>query len=314
MYSVYVDGQYGTTGLKIRDYLSKHDHIRLLNIAYEERRDMELRKKCMNEADIVFLCLPDQAAEEAVKMVENDKTKVIDASTAHRIDEEWTYGIPELFPHQRAKIRNSKRVSVPGCHATAALLALAPLVGKGIVPANYPVSIYSVTGYSGGGKKVIADYENKKRAPFFAVPRPYALQLDHKHLPELTKYAGLKEKPILLPVICDYYKGLAVSIPLYTNKLSEYKSPEEIRRFLVNYYSEEPFVNIMSNETEGLFEDGSFDITGCNDTNRADLFVLGNEDRIVLMTRLDNLGKGASGAAIQCMNIMLGVPEQTGLN
>jgi N-acetyl-gamma-glutamyl-phosphate reductase len=313
MYCVYVDGQYGTTGLKIKDYLSKHQNVQILTIDYEKRRDTEARKKYMNEADVVFLCLPDQAAKEAVKLVENSETRIIDASSAHRIDDGWAYGIPELCPTQRDKIKNSKHVSVPGCHATAAILALSPLVKGGIVPKNYPAAIFSVTGYSGGGKEVIAKYESENRAPYLDIPRHYALSLNHKHLPEIQKYAGLDDKPTLIPVICDYYKGLAASIPLFANKLAKDHSPEEIRHFLANYYSGEKFVNVIPDETEGLLEDGTFDITACNDTNRAELFVLGNDDRIMLMTRLDNLGKGASGAAIQCMNIMLGIPEQTGL-
>lgn len=313
MYYVYVDGQYGTTGLKIKDYLSRHQRVQVLSIDYEKRRDSEIRKKYMNEADVVFLCLPDQAAKEAVKLVENSKTRIIDASSAHRVDDGWVYGIPELCPTQRDEIKASKRVSVPGCHATAAILALSPLVKGGIIPRNYPASIFSVTGYSGGGKEVIAKYESGTRDRYFDIPRHYALNLNHKHLPEIQKYAGLDDKPTLIPVICDYYKGLAVSIPLAANRLAENHSPEELRHFLSNYYSGEKFVNVMLDETEGLLEDGSFDITACNDTNRAELFVLGNEERVVLMTRLDNLGKGASGAAIQCMNIMLGIPEQIGL-
>lgn len=313
MYYVYVDGQYGTTGLKIKDYLSRHQRVQVLSIDYEKRRDSEIRKKYMNEADVVFLCLPDQAAKEAVKLVENSKTRIIDASSAHRVDDGWVYGIPELCPTQRDEIKASKRVSVPGCHATAAILALSPLVKGGIIPRNYPASIFSVTGYSGGGKEVIAKYESGTRDRYFDIPRHYALNLNHKHLPEIQKYAGLDDKPTLIPVICDYYKGLAVSIPLAANRLAENHSPEELRHFLSNYYSGEKFVNVMLDETEGLLEDGSFDITACNDTNRAELFVLGNEERVVLMTRLDNLGKGASGAAIQCMNIMLGIPEQIGI-
>lgn len=313
MFNVYVDGQYGTTGLKIQEYLSKHENVELLTIDYEKRRDLQTRKKYMNEADSVFLCLPDQAAREAVKLVENNKTKIIDASTAHRTNDDWAYGIPELDPQQREKIRNSKRVSVPGCHATASILALAPLVNKGIVPSDYPVSIFSVTGYSGGGKDTIARYETSNRKTYLEIPRHYALNLNHKHLPEIMKYTGLKDKPVFTPVICNYYKGLAVSIPLFPKYLTGNKSPEVIRDFLEDYYSEERFVKVINSDNERLLEDGTFDITGCNDTNRADIFVFGSSERIQLMARLDNLGKGASGAAIQCMNLMLNIPEETGL-
>ncbi|MDF2505294.1 N-acetyl-gamma-glutamyl-phosphate reductase [Clostridium sp.] len=312
MYNIFVDGQHGTTGLKIHEYLLKHPNVKLLNIDYEKRRDIKTRKEYINNADLVFLCLPDNAAREAVTLVENNNTKIIDSSTAHRTMDEWAYGIPELYPNQRDRIKNSNRVTVPGCHATASIIALAPLVKAGIVPPDYPVSIFSVTGYSGGGKEMIAKYEDDKNE-YLKIPMHYALRLNHKHLPEIKKYSGLTYEPIFMPVTSNYYKGLAVSIPLYTNRLAKYTAPKDICRFLTEYYAEEKFVKVIPFEDESLLLDGRFNITGCNNTNMVEIFVFGNEDRIMLITRLDNLGKGASGAAVQNMNIILGIKEETGL-
>lgn len=312
MYKVFVDGQHGTTGLRIHEYLSKHPDVEILNIDYEKRRDLETRKQYLNEADIVFLCLPDSAAKEAVSLIENDHTKVIDASTAHRVNEDWAYGIPELGKEYRDKIRNSKRISVPGCHASAVIIPLAPLVKAGIVPSDYPLSIFTITGYSGGGKQMIAKYEDEKNE-YLKIPRPYALELKHKHLPEIRKHAGLSIDPIFIPTVCNFYKGLAANIPLYTSRLSKYKKPEEISSFLKDYYAGEKYIRVIPYGDNDELLDGSFDITACNDTNNVDIFVFGNEERILLTARLDNLGKGASGAAIQDMNITLGLDESTAL-
>lgn len=312
MYKVFVDGQHGTTGLRIHEYLSKHPEVQILNIDFEKRRDLEVRKEYINEADIVFLCLPDAAAKEAVTLIENDNTKVIDASTAHRVNDAWAYGIPELSKEYREKIKNSKRVSVPGCHASATIIPLAPLVKAGIVAADYPFSIFSITGYSGGGKEMIAKYEDDKNE-YLKIPRPYALGLKHKHLPEIKKHAGLSIDPIFIPTLSNYYKGLSVTIPLYTEKLLKYKTPEEISSFLTEYYDGEKYIKVIPYGDQSELFEGSFDITACNDTNNVDIFVFGNEDRILLVSRLDNLGKGASGAAIQDMNIMLGIDESTAL-
>lgn len=312
MYKVFVDGQHGTTGLRIHEYLSKHPETQIMNIDFEKRRDIEIRKQYLNEADIVFLCLPDVAAKEAVALIENNHTKVIDASTAHRVNEDWAYGIPELSKEYRDKIKNSKRVSVPGCHATASIIPLSPLVKGGIVPSDYPFSIFSITGYSGGGKEMIAKYEDDKNE-YLKIPRPYALGLKHKHLPEIKKHAGLSIDPIFVPTLSNYYKGLSVTIPLYTEKLLKYKTPQEISSFLTEYYNGEKYIKVIPYGDQSELFEGSFDITACNDTNNVDIFVFGNEERILLVSRLDNLGKGASGAAIQNMNIMLGIDESTAL-
>lgn len=312
MYKVFVDGQHGTTGLRIHEYLSKHPEVQIMNIDFDKRRDLQTRKEYLNEADIVFLCLPDVAAKESVALIENNHTKVIDASTAHRINEEWAYGIPELSNKYREKIKNSNRVSVPGCHATATIIPLAPLVKEGIIPSDYPFSIFSITGYSGGGKEMIAKYENPENE-YLKLPRSYALEQKHKHLPEIKKHAGLSIDPIFIPTLSNYYKGLSVTIPLYTEKLSKYKTPEAISSFLSEYYKGEKFIKVIPYGDKSELLEGSVDITACNDTNNVDIFVFGNEERILLTSRLDNLGKGASGAAIQNMNIMLGIDEDTAL-
>lgn len=312
VYNVFVDGQYGTTGLKINEYLSRHPKVKVMDIEYGLRRDIETRKKYMNAADIVFLCLPDDAVKHAVALVENTHTKIIDASSVHRTNEQWTYGMPELAYDQREKIKNSSRVTVPGCHATATILALTPLVKENIIPPDYPISITSVTGYSGGGKELIDKYEDQQNE-YLKVPRPYALTLNHKHLPEIKKYAGLSQEPILQPIVSNYYKGLAVSIPLYTNRLKKCNTPGEICTFLSKYYQHERFIKVMPYGDESLLLEGGLDITACNNTNIAEILVFGNEHRITIITRLDNLGKGASAAAVQNMNIMLGIHEETGL-
>ncbi|MDT8715658.1 N-acetyl-gamma-glutamyl-phosphate reductase [Clostridium sp. 19966] len=312
MFKIFVDGQYGTTGLRINEYMQKHSQVELINLDFEKRKDISARKKCLNEADVVFLCLPDAASKEAVALIENENTKVIDASTAHRTNEDWAYGIPELSKEQREKIRISKRVSVPGCHASATIMAIAPLVKAGIISADYPLNIFSITGYSGGGKQMIETYETSEEE-YLKSPRPYALTLNHKHLPEIKKHSGLNNYPIFIPVVSNYYKGLAVSIPLYTNMLNKSKSPKEIAEFLSQYYEGEQFVNITQYGDDSTLIDGAYNITACNDTNNVEISVFGNEERIVLISKLDNLGKGASGAAVQNMNIMLGLDESIGL-
>ena len=312
-YKVFVDGQEGTTGLRIHDYLSKRDDIEVLSIKSENRKDIESRRILLNEADIVFLCLPDIAAKESVSLVSNSKTRIIDASTAHRTDANWTYGIPELNKSQRDAIKNSYRVSVPGCHATGFVMSLYPLVNDGVVPKEYPITCSSITGYSGGGKNMIEWYE-KGHFKNVGSPKHYSLKLNHKHLPEMQKVTGLAYPPVFTPIISNFYKGMAVSIPLLPRLLNKKVTAAEVHKFLSEYYASEPFVNVMPYEVDNYLEDGYLDAEGCNDTNRIDIFVFGNEDQILLTARLDNLGKGASGAAIQNMNLMLGADESTGLS
>lgn len=322
---IFVDGSSGTTGLKIHERLSHYDNIELIQIDFEKRRDISERKKCLNEADLVFLCLPDDAAREAVSLVENPNTKIIDASTAHRTVEGWTYGLPELSPSHKEAIINSKRVSNPGCHATAFALSIYPLISKKIMPPDYPVSCISITGYSGGGKNLIEKYEsNIENNPYTKGPRPYSLGLNHKHLGEMMKHTGLKESPAFLPVVANFYKGLATAITIHKRLLNIPLTGKQIYDIFSEHYNGQKFVKVMpyidevslkDNNINNFIFDGGLDITACNDTNRAEIFVLDNEKRGIsmILTRLDNLGKGASGAAIQNMNLMLGFEEDYNL-
>lgn len=309
---VYVDGQEGTTGLKIHDHLSKISNIEVIKIEPEKRKEYAVRKALINEADIVILCLPDSASRDAVSMASNKKTKIIDASTAFRTNPDWIYGLPELHKDQREKIRNSSRVAVPGCHATGFILATRPLVEEGILPRDYPVTCYSITGYSGGGKKLISDYQSSNREQLLA-PRHYGLQLNHKHLPEMQLYSGLISTPIFTPIVGNYYQGDAVTIPLFPRMLTKNATARDVQGLLASYYKNERFVRVMPYDSEAYLEDGFFNLMQCNHSNYLDLFVFGHDDQIVLVSRFDNLGKGASGAAIQNMNIMMGLDEGTGL-
>lgn len=322
---IFVDGLSGTTGLEIRERLSKYTNIELIKINYEKRRDIEERKRCLNEADLVFLCLPDDAAREAVSLVSNPDTKIIDASTAHRTTPGWVYGLPELSLSHKEAIINSRRVSNPGCHATAFILSIYPLIHHNVMQPDYPVSCQSITGYSGGGKSLIEKYEgNNKINPYTRAPRPYSLGLNHKHLKEMMAHTGLTASPVFLPVVSGYYKGLATMIPIHTRYLNKKLNGKDIHSLLEEHYKNQKFVKVMPYieeaalkecESNNIIFDGGLDITACNDTNRAEIFVLGNDDRGISMiiTRLDNLGKGASGAAIQNMNLMLGFDEDYNL-
>jgi len=312
MFKVFVDGQEGTTGLQIFDYLSRRDDIELLRIPSDRRKDLEARRDFLNRADVAFLCLPDAAARESAVLVTNPSTCVIDASTAFRTHPDWVYGLPELEPEQRQRLKAGKRISVPGCHATAFVLLIHPMIRYGVMPPDYPVTSYSITGYSGGGKKLIAIYEGEQN-PKLHSPRPYALQLTHKHLPEMGVRSGLAHPPIFTPVVSNFYKGLAVAVFLHPDRLAKRVTPGAIYDLLTEYYSGEPFIRVMPVDKESNLDAGYFDVQGCNDTNRVDIFIFGNTEQVVLVARLDNLGKGASGAAVQCMNIHLGIDETTGL-
>jgi N-acetyl-gamma-glutamyl-phosphate reductase len=309
---VFVDGQEGTTGLRIHEYLSQRDDVELLRIDSERRKDAAERSRLLNEADVAFLCLPDAAAREAVLLMNNPKTCLIDASTAHRVDPGWVYGLPELAPDQRQKLRRSKRIANPGCHATGFVMLLRPLVDAGLVPATLPVSATSITGYSGGGKKMIEQYE-AGGDPRLASPRPYALKLAHKHLPEMTVQTGLKGAPIFLPIVASFYKGLAVTVPLHFSELAPGTNGEKLQQALAAHYAGEPFVRVMPLSDAATLDEGYFDVQACNDTNRVDIVVFATATQALLMARLDNLGKGASGAAVQCMNVHLGLDETAGL-
>lgn len=311
-HKVFVDGQEGTTGLEIQERLAGRTDLDILLIDPEKRKDPEARRVLLDEADVAFLCLPDAAAREAVSLLTSDTTRLIDASTAHRVSPEWAYGLPELSPLHRRHIAESRRVSVPGCHATGAVLALSPLVEEGIIPRDYPIAITSLTGYSGGGKKLIAKYTEAEAV--LRSPRPYALGQTHKHLPEITARAGLKFHPVFLPIVGDFYRGMAVSTPLEPRLLGKQVTAASIHEMLSAHYAAERFVRVMPFGSDANLEDGFLNVEGCNNTNRADVFVFGNDERVILTVRLDNLGKGASGAAVQCMNIMLGLDEGVGLD
>ena len=306
---VYIDGQSGTTGLQIYDRIGARDDLELLRIDDDKRHDVDERRRFINAADVVFLCLPDDGAREAVSLVENPDTCIIDASTAHRTADGWTYGFPELSREQREAIATSKRIANPGCHATGLISTTAPLVRMGIVPTNYPVTCYSITGYSGGGKKMIASYEAESRPEILDAPGIYGLSLSHKHLPEMQKVAGLDYPPVFMPVVDDYYKGMATTIMLQSRLLEGTPGAEEICARLQGYYADEHFVTVLPFGTNAstLYAN---ELAG---TNYLRIIVCGNEERISVTALFDNLGKGASGAAVQNMNIVLGLDETTGL-
>ncbi len=309
---VFVDGQEGTTGLRIHEVLAQRRDVEVLRIDGERRKDPAERARLMNAADVVFLCLPDAAARESAAMVTNPATCVIDASTAHRTAPGWAYGLPELAAGQREALRRSKRISNPGCHATSFVLLLRPLVDAGLVPRELPVSATSLTGYSGGGKKMIERFQ-AGGDPALNSPRPYALGLVHKHLPEMQAHTGLAVKPHFVPIVGNYYKGLAVMVPLHHAELAPGTTAESLHAALARRYADERFIRVMPLRDAEALAAGEFDVQACNDTNRAELFVFGSEDQSLLICRLDNLGKGASGAAVQSMNVHLGVDEGLGL-
>lgn len=306
---IYIDGQVGTTGLQIYDRIGNRDDLELLRIEEEKRHDSAARKKFLNSADIVFLCLPDEGAREAVALIENPSVRVIDASTAHRTDEGWTYGFPELSKTQRSAIAAGKRIANPGCHATGFLSCAAPLVAMGILPRDYPLGCYSLTGYSGGGKKMIAEYSSAERKASLSAAGIYSLGLRHKHLPEMQKYSGLDFPPVFHPVVDDFIQGMATSILLQNRLLPGAPCAEQICEKMAEYYRDEYFVRVRPFEAVP----GTLYANQLAGTNYLELIVCGNETQTSITALFDNLGKGASGAAVQNMNIMLGLPENTGL-
>ena len=306
---VYIDGQSGTTGLQIYDRIGQREDLELLRIPEELRHDPDERKKYLNSADIVFLCLPDEGAREAISFIDNPNVRVIDASTAHRTNPDWTYGYPELSKAQREAIRTSKRVANPGCHATGFISTTAPLVAMGVIPKDYPMSCYSLTGYSGGGKKMIAEYEAEGRSELLNAPGIYGLNLHHKHLPEMQTVTELAYPPVFMPVVDDYYKGMATTIMLQNRLLPGQPSAEEICAKLADYYRDEHFVSVVPFGEN----DSKLYANRLAGTNRLEIVVCGHEEQTTVTALFDNLGKGASGAAVQNMNIMLGLPEETGL-
>lgn len=313
MKKVFIDGSEGTTGLRIFERFEGRNDIEVLKIPSELRKDPIEIKKYINESDITFLCLPDAAAREAVEMVENENTIIIDTSTAHRTEEGWAYGYPELSKQHRESIKVGKRIAVPGCYATGFITIAHAMVEGGLLPTDYPVSAFAVSGYSGGGKKMIAEYEEENRMEDLSSPRQYALAQNHKHLKEMQKISGLTKTPLFSPMVGDYYSGMVVTLPFYTDMLNGNPTPEKIHEFFTEYYAGEKFIKVMpfgsEADTRGFI--GANVRSGWDDL---EIFVSGNEERILVSTRFDNLGKGASGAAIQCLNIVLGCEEDKGLH
>ena len=309
---IFIDGSEGTTGLRIYERFEGRDDIELLKIDSQLRKDVNERKRLINESDVTFLCLPDAAAMEAVSLVENDNVVIIDASTAHRTNEGWAYGFPELSAGHTEAIKNGKRIAVPGCYATGFISLVYPMIAQGLLPADYPVSAFGLSGYSGAGKKVIAAYESEERPVDFDAPREYALTQQHKHLKEMKKITGLNKEPLFSPIICDYYSGRVMSLPLYTDMLHNVKGVEDVHAMLDKFYEGQKFVKVMPLDAQAG-EGNMLAGNGCSGWDGLKIFVTGNEERIVLSSQFDNLGKGASGAAIQCLNIVLGCEEDKGL-
>lgn len=313
MYKVFIDGKEGTTGLKIFERFEKRNDIEILQIDEEKRKDPAERAKMINASDFTFLCLPDAAAVEAVKLCTNPHVRILDASTAHRTAEGWAYGFPELSAAHREKIAKSNRVAVPGCYASGFISLVYPLVKNGIISPDYPVMCHAVSGYSGAGKKAIAQYENPDRNPELKSPRLYALTQEHKHLPEMMKISGLSQKPIFDPYVCDYFQGMTVTIGLFTNLMKKKMTGLELTEVFKEQYNSSKFVKCAEFMGEGTLTESYIPANTLACTNQMQIFVCGNDDRLILTSRFDNLGKGASGAAVQCMNIMMGIDEATGL-
>jgi len=309
---VFIDGEAGTTGLQIRQRLEKHDGVQVVSIDPARRKDAAARAEMINGADVVILCLPDDGAREAVSLATSNTVKMIDASTAHRVADGWTYGFAEMTRAQRKAIADSRRVSNPGCWATGAIALLRPLTDAGILAADYPVSVSGVSGYSGGGKAMIAEFENPDDPTYTKAPyRIYGLELKHKHLPEIQKWAGLSGNPLFQPAVGRYAQGMIVEIPLHLRRWARDVSAEDIHKTLSAAYAGERFVEVVSRDAMRAVK--TLAPEALNGTNRMQLYVFGSDDQVRLVAVFDNLGKGASGAAVQNMNIMLGLPEDKGL-
>ncbi|MDE7267806.1 MAG: N-acetyl-gamma-glutamyl-phosphate reductase [Lachnospiraceae bacterium] len=312
MKKVFIDGSEGTTGLRIFERFEGRDDIEILKIPSELRKDPDEIKKYINASDITFLCLPDAAARDAVAMVENENTIIIDTSTAHRTEEGWAYGYPELSPKHREAIKNGKRIAVPGCYATGFITIAYPMIAQGMLPKDYPVAAFAMSGYSGAGKKTIAVYEADERDKELDAPREYALTQNHKHLKEMQKITGLARTPLFSPLICDYYSGMVVTLQFYADMLNGKPTPEKVHELFDAYYKGEQFIKVMPYGKETEYN-GFLAGNTCSGWDGIEIYITGNEDRILVSTRFDNLGKGASGAAVQCLNILLGCEENKGL-
>lgn len=308
MYKVFIDGKEGTTGLKIFERFSGRSDIEILEISEEKRKDPRERKKFINASDITFLCLPDAAAREAVSLCDNPNVRIIDASTAHRTNPDWAYGFSELGEKFRNNIINGKRIAVPGCHASGFVSIVYPLVESGMMPADYPVTCFSLTGYSGGGKKMIAQYEDENRGTEFSSPRQYGLTQTHKHLPEMKYITGLANEPVFLPTVCDFYSGMQVSIPVYLKLLKGSPKLEDVYNMYAKKYNGSKMIKVRPILADGMVASNNMSLR-----DDMEIIITGNDERAVIISQFDNLGKGASGAAMQCMNIMLGLDDDFGL-
>ena len=320
---VFIDGEAGTTGLQIHQRLADRTDLQLISIDPAKRKDLDERTKMLNAADVAILCLPDAAAVQAVELVINETTKILDASSAHRTLADWAYGFPELIDGQREAIAQSNRVANPGCYPTGFLALVAPLVKAGLIPETFPTTVNAISGYSGGGKQLIGQYEtfrqeeqdrgqSESREPF----SPYGLKFGHKHTKEMHKFSGLSHAPLFAPAVGDFAQGMVVQVPLPLWSLEQPPTGEQIHEAIAQHFVDEPFVRIMPYQGEGDLRDGNFFAAKqANGTNEVQLSVFANDDtqEALLIARLDNLGKGASGAAVQNLNIMLGLPEKTGL-
>lgn len=306
---IFIDGRAGTTGLRIYERLEEREDIELISLSDEERKDPAARKKALNEADVAFLCLPDDAARESVSFIENDNTVVIDTSTAHRTLDGWCYGFPELSESFENKLKNAKRIAVPGCHASGFIALVFPLIEKGILSSDTLLTCHSITGYSGGGKKMIAEYESEDRAEFFDAPRQYALSQTHKHLKEMKAITGLENAPIFCPIVSDFYSGMTVTVPLFASQLNEGYTAEDIKAVYAEKYNDSLVKYVECADESGLVSGAKL-----SRKDSMQISVAGNDERILLIAMYDNLGKGASGAAVECLNFVLGNEKTQGLD
>lgn len=308
-YAVFVDGQEGTTGLEINQRLDNRDDVEIIKIDPNKRKDVDERSRCLNQADIVFLCLPDEAARESVSLVTNPSTCIIDGSTAHRTLDDWAYGIPELSKNHRTKIMNSRRVTVPGCHATGFNMIIYPLVSQGFLSPDYHASFTSITGHSGGGRRLIETYQSPEEKEYLNSPCFYALGLQHKHIPEMQKHSGLNKPPIFTPIVNNYYRGMTAAVSIHPEHMSRKSKALDIHSFYDEYFKGQPFVKVMPYGVQNDIKLGFLNAEGCNFTNLLELYIFGDDNQILVIARFDNLGKGASGAAIQNLNLMMGKDE-----
>ena len=306
MTKIFIDGSAGTTGLRIYERLESRKDIELIRLSEELRKDTNARKAAINQADIAFLCLPDTAAVEAVSLAENDNTVIIDTSTAHRTNPDWAYGFPELSAKREQKIATSKRIAVPGCHASGFISLVFPLIEVGILSKDALLTCFSVTGYSGGGKKMIAEYESADRDPLLSAPRQYGIAQKHKHLPEMTAVCGLQNAPMFSPIVADFYSGMTVTVPLFKSQING--TAEDIKKIYKKKYN-----GSVVKYKEDFDESGFVSANKLTGKDSMEISVSGNEERILLISRYDNLGKGASGAAVECMNIVMGTDKTKGL-